>query len=232
MHYRFINIILYLKENNMKKFLAVCLVAASLTGCANSAQETTTDTTVTSEESTTTETSATEETTEATTEATTEVSVETSEETVSEDPFIDADSDYLFITIANVLYFDSEASGDYQIVYSYGEDYDNPLSVNSRRMLTSDLEYFYSEVLGDSRTFTPNDEQPAEIGIICSDDGYCYSYMGAIGLMGYFAIDSVSVDGDIYQVEVGYYDDFDEEMDSITFTMQEADNNYGYTLVR
>ncbi len=145
---------------------------------------------------------------------------------------IDESMEILFSTVGEILYDYVGTDGqDYLVVFRYGEAYDGSTFVGDKRMLTSDLEYFYSEVMGESRSFTPGQAHSPEMAAECRDDGYCYTY-NTVGLMGYFAVKNITINGDVYQVEVGYYDDIDNEMDSITFNMKAADNKYGYTLVK
>lgn len=145
---------------------------------------------------------------------------------------IDESMEILFSTVGEILYDYVGTDGqDYLVVFRYGEAYDGSTFVGDKRMLTSDLEYFYSEVMGEDRSFTPGQAHSPEMAAECRDDGYCYTY-NTVGLMGYFAVKNITVNGDVYQVEVGYYDDIDNEIDSVTFSMKAADNKYGYTLVK
>ena len=151
-----------------------------------------------------------------------------------EETVIDESMETLF-SLVGALTYDYYVGSDgqeYLVLSRYGEVYEGSEFVNDKRMLTTDLEYFYREVMGEDRKFTPGQAHSPELVAECRDDGYCYTYNGGVGLMGYFAVKNITVNGDVYQVEVGYYDDIDNEIDSVTFSMKAADNKYGYTLVK
>lgn len=151
-----------------------------------------------------------------------------------EETVIDESMEILFSLVGALTYdyYVGSDGQDYLVLSRYGEVYDGSEFVNDKRMLTTDLEYFYREVMGEDRRFTPGQAHSPELAAECRDDGYCYTYNGGVGLMGYFAVKNITVNGDVYQVEVGYYDDIDNEIDSVTFSMKAADNKYGYTLVK
>lgn len=150
-----------------------------------------------------------------------------------EETVIDESMEILFSLVGALTYdyYVGSDGQDYLVLSRYGEVYDGS-EFGDKRMLTTDLEYFYREVMGEDRKFTPGQAHSPELAAECRDDGYCYTYNGGVGLMGYFAVKNITVNGDVYQVEVGYYDDIDNEIDSVTFSMKAADNKYGYTLVK
>lgn len=150
-----------------------------------------------------------------------------------EETVIDESMEILFSLVGALTYdyYVGSDGQDYLVLSRYGEVYEGS-EFGDKRMLTTDLEYFYREVMGEDRRFTPGQAHSPELAAECRDDGYCYTYNGGVGLMGYFAVKNITVNGDVYQVEVGYYDDIDNEIDSVTFSMKAADNKYGYTLVK
>ena len=148
-----------------------------------------------------------------------------------EEIVIDNATESLFSTVGNALYEKSADLQNYIIVSRYGENYDGAELIGDKCMLTDELEYFFSEVMGENRSFTSGQAHSNELAVECRNDGYCYTYNGGVGTMGYFGVKNIIVNRNMCHVEVGYYDDLDNEMDSISFNMKKADNKYGYTLV-
>ena len=131
---------------------------------------------------------------------------------------------------------------DYWIVSQYGEelDLDEPAILgqdspfSQSRMPSAELAAFYSEVLGEERVFEPmsdSDYRP-EIGIICADDGYCYSYNGC-GWADYSNIVSVAEGSSVIIVDSEILNSMsvDESPTAyVRLVLTPTDSAYGYEL--
>ncbi|MBP5555110.1 MAG: hypothetical protein J6X94_09625 [Lachnospiraceae bacterium] len=133
---------------------------------------------------------------------------------------------------------------DYEAVCSFGEEteFSEPeilggLSGFARyRMSADDLAAFYSEVFGEERDYEPDfgpdstDKDLPEIGIICLDDGYCYSYCGC-GYEEYAEIISVAESSSACIVKANIISDMTgETVSSVRFVMYPTDGTFGYVL--
>ena len=149
----------------------------------------------------------------------------------------------LYRLIADLItydeYDDYPDRKDYSIVYRYGEKidpYETYVNKDGRevylytKMPIEDLESFYKDVYGESKTFETGYDNTTEVGIVCKDDGYAYSSNG-VGWGEYTVItdvvkssEGVEIKCDIINAYMGEY------LGKISFTMIPSDNKYGYSL--
>lgn len=129
---------------------------------------------------------------------------------------------------------------DYIVVCTYGEeiDLDEPAFLGEDapfshyRMTSSALAAFYSEVLGDEREFEPvsDPDYRPEIGIICGNDGFCYTY-NACGWADYSKVVSVAKSSSLIIVNTEVINGMSEETGAYErFVLKRTGSVYGFEL--
>ena len=137
------------------------------------------------------------------------------------------------------------SNNDYEVVATYGEelDRDEPEVLgeyalwSSYRMPASDLSAFYEEVFHEEREFEPDfkpdfdiDDLP-EQGILCMDDGYCYTCAGAL-YEHHAELVSVARGDGVCIVNAKMINDLDGEVKGyVKFVLNTTDGTYGYELM-
>ena len=137
------------------------------------------------------------------------------------------------------------SNNDYEVVAHYGEelDRDEPEVLgeyalwSSYRMPASDLSAFYEEVFHEEREFEPDFKPDFDIydlpeqGILCMDDGYCYTYAGALYEQHAELVSVARGDG-VCIVNAKMINDLDGEvMGYVKFVLNTTDGTYGYELM-
>ncbi|MBO6007337.1 MAG: hypothetical protein J6P78_02080 [Lachnospiraceae bacterium] len=133
------------------------------------------------------------------------------------------------------------SNNDYEVVAHFGEklDRDEPEVLgeyamwSSYRMPASDLAAFYEEVFGEDRIFEPEDidiDHLPEQGILCMDDGYCYTCAGAMYEQHAELVSVAESDG-VYIVNSRMISDLNGEvMGYVRYVLKTTDGTYGYEL--
>ena len=137
------------------------------------------------------------------------------------------------------------SNNDYEVVATYGEelDRDEPEVLgeyalwSSYRMPASDLSAFYEEVFHEEREFEPDFKKDFDItdlpeqGILCMDDGYCYTCAGALYEQHAELVSVARGDG-VCIVNAKMINDLDGEvMGYVKFVLNTTDGTYGYELM-
>ena len=133
-----------------------------------------------------------------------------------------------------------EDTKSYEVVHCLGEKVDSSsfssddyrMNSVSNRMLTSDLNIFFKEVLQTDKKFDAGYESISEAGIICKDDGYTYAYNG-VGWGEYAVVKNVTKKSDSVEIEAVIMDAISDSLvNTIKFSLIESDNIFGYTIDR
>jgi len=137
------------------------------------------------------------------------------------------------------------SNNDYEVVATYGEelDRDEPEVLgeyalwSSYRMPASDLSAFYEEVFHEEREFEPDFKKDFDItdlpeqGILCMDDGYCYTCAGAL-YEHHAELVSVARGDGVCIVNAKMISDLDGEVKGyVKFVLNTTDGTYGYELM-
>lgn len=148
----------------------------------------------------------------------------------------------VFFEKSGVFGDDFESATDTYVLYAMGEKFDRTdediiNGVNDTRMSVEELTEFYNEVLGYDRTFTPQEEWAEGERTFCSQEGYVYALWDPDLIRLYYAstshysepgADGMEMESTIFYHEPGK-DELDPYMDC-RFTLEYADNSYGYKL--
>lgn len=137
------------------------------------------------------------------------------------------------------------SNNDYEVVAHFGEklDRDEPEVLgeyamwSSYRMPASDLAAFYEEVFHEEREFEPDFKKDFDItdlpeqGILCMDDGYCYTCAGAMYEQHAELVSVAESDG-VYIVNSRMISDLNGEvMGYVRYVLKTTDGTYGYELL-
>lgn len=137
------------------------------------------------------------------------------------------------------------SNNDYEVVAHFGEklDRDEPEVLgeyamwSSYRMPASDLAAFYEEVFHEEREFEPDFDRNFDIndlpeqGILCMDDGYCYTCAGAMYEQHTELVSVAESDG-VYIVNSRMISDLNGEvMGYVRYVLKTTDGTYGYELL-
>jgi predicted small lipoprotein YifL len=137
------------------------------------------------------------------------------------------------------------SNNDYEVVAHFGEklDRDEPEVLgeyamwSSYRMPASDLAAFYEEVFHEEREFEPDFDRNFDIndlpeqGILCMDDGYCYTCAGAMYEQHAELVSVAESDG-VYIVNSRMISDLNGEvMGYVRYVLKTTDGTYGYELL-
>ncbi|MCR5620136.1 MAG: hypothetical protein K6F65_08550 [Lachnospiraceae bacterium] len=134
------------------------------------------------------------------------------------------------------------SNNDYEVVAHYGEKLDESepevlgeyAMWSDYRMPASDLAAFYEEVFDEEREFEPEvidiDHLP-EQGILCMDDGYCYTCAGA-PYEQHAELVSVAESDGVYIVYADMISDLSGEiMGHVRFVLNTTGGTFGYELM-
>ncbi|MCR5441632.1 MAG: hypothetical protein K6E66_05910, partial [Lachnospiraceae bacterium] len=137
------------------------------------------------------------------------------------------------------------SNNDYEVVAHFGEklDRDEPEVLgeyamwSSYRMPASDLAAFYEEVFHEEREFEPDFDRNFDIndlpeqGILCMDDGYCYTCAGAMYEQHTELVSVAESDG-VYILNSRMISDLNGEvMGYVRYVLKTTDGTYGYELL-
>lgn len=137
------------------------------------------------------------------------------------------------------------SNNDYEVVAHCGEklNRDEPEVLgeyamwSSYRMPASDLAAFYEEVFHEEREFEPDFDRNFDIndlpeqGILCMDDGYCYTCAGAMYEQHAELVSAAESDG-VYIVNSRMISDLNGEvMGYVRYVLKTTDGTYGYELL-
>ena len=148
----------------------------------------------------------------------------------------------LYNLVSNLIVYDywedNEDLTEYQIVSMLGEQESGTYTNKDgfevyywAKMPIEDLEAFYSEVLGEDKTFEEGYDDSSEAGIFCKD-GYAYACNG-VGWSEYAVIKNVEESDKGVKVYCDLNNAYMGTRDAaFNFTLTKSDNKFGYSLAK